>query len=91
MKVNVSGPNSINYMKLMDMAQSVLNAPDIMISDMRFGPANGIAGDLTNAEGEHSVREGNTIYPYKADRIIGKVTSVNATDNGLEVEVTKND
>lgn len=53
MKVNVSGPNSINYMKLMDMAQSVLNAPDIMISDMRFGPANGIAGDLTNAEGEH--------------------------------------
>lgn len=53
MKVNVSGPNSINYMKLMDMAQSVLNAPDIMISDMRFGPANGIAGDLANAEGEH--------------------------------------
>jgi len=53
LKVNVSGPNSINYMKLMDMAQSVLNAPDIMISDMRFGPANGIAGDLTNAEGEH--------------------------------------
>lgn len=52
MKVNVSGPNSINYMKLMDMAQSVLNAPDIMISDMRFGPANGIAGDLMNAEGE---------------------------------------
>lgn len=41
--------------------------------------------------GEHSVREGNTIYPYKADRIIGKVTSVNETDKGLEVEVTKND
>jgi len=41
--------------------------------------------------GEHSVREGNAIYPYKADRIIGKVTSVNETDNGLEVEVTKND
>lgn len=41
--------------------------------------------------GEHSVREGNTIYPYKADRIIGKVTSVKETDNGLEVEVTKND
>ena len=41
--------------------------------------------------GEYSVREGNTFYPYKADRIIGKVTSVNATDNGLEVEVTKND
>lgn len=44
--------------------------------------------------GEHSVREGNEIYPYKAykaDRIIGKVTSVNETDDGLEVEVTKND
>lgn len=41
--------------------------------------------------GEHSVREGSMIYPYKADRIIGKVTSVNETDNGLEVEVTKND
>lgn len=53
MKVNVSGPNSINYMKLMDMAQSVLNSPDVMISDMRFGPANGIAGHLTNAEGEN--------------------------------------
>ena len=52
MKVNVSGPNSINYMNLMDMAQTVLNAPDIMISDMRYGPANGIAGDLMNAEGE---------------------------------------
>lgn len=41
--------------------------------------------------GEHSVRKGNTFYPYKADRIIGKVTSVNETDKGLEVEVTKND
>lgn len=41
--------------------------------------------------GEHSVREGNAFYPYKADRIIGKVTSVKETDNGLEVEVTKND
>lgn len=41
--------------------------------------------------GEHSVREGSMIYPYKADRIIGKVTSVNETDKGLEVEVTKND
>lgn len=41
--------------------------------------------------GEHSVREGNTFYPYKADRIIGKVTSVKETNEGLEVEVTKND
>ena len=41
--------------------------------------------------GDHSVREGNEIYPYKANRIIGKVTSVNETDNGLEVEVIKND
>ncbi len=41
--------------------------------------------------GEHSVKEGNMIYPYKADRIIGKVTSVKETDKGLEVEVTKND
>lgn len=41
--------------------------------------------------GEHSVREGSMIYPYKADRIIGKVASVNETDKGLEVEVTKND
>lgn len=41
--------------------------------------------------GEHSVREGNTIYPYKADRIIGKVASVKESDKGLEVEVTKND
>lgn len=41
--------------------------------------------------GEHTVREGNTFYPYKADRIIGKVTSVKETDKGLEVEVTKND
>ena len=41
--------------------------------------------------GDHSVREGNTFYPYKANRIIGKVTSVKETDNGLEVEVTKND
>lgn len=52
MKVNISGPHSINYMKLVDLAQSVLEAPDVMISDMRFGPANGIAGDLMNAEGE---------------------------------------
>lgn len=52
MKVNISGPHSINYMKLVDLAQSVLDAPDIMISDMRFGPANGISGDLMNAEGE---------------------------------------
>lgn len=52
MKVNISGPHSINYMKLVDLAQSVLQAPDVMISDMRFGPANGIAGDLMNAEGE---------------------------------------
>lgn len=41
--------------------------------------------------GEHSVREGNTFYPYKADRIIGKVASVKESDKGLEVEVTKND
>lgn len=41
--------------------------------------------------GEHSVREGNTFYPYKADRVIGKVTSVKETDKGLEVEVNKND
>lgn len=41
--------------------------------------------------GDHSVREGNTFYPYKANRVIGKVTSVNETDNGLEVEVIKND
>lgn len=41
--------------------------------------------------GEHSVREGNEIYPYKANRVIGKVTSVKETDNGLEVEVIKND
>lgn len=53
MKVNISGPHSINYMKLVDLAQSVLDAPDIMISDMRFGPANGIAGDLMNTEGEN--------------------------------------
>lgn len=52
MKVNISGPHSINYMKLVDLAQSVLEAPDVMISDMRFGPANGLAGDLMNAEGE---------------------------------------
>lgn len=52
MKVNISGPHSINYMKLVDLAQSVLEAPDVMISDMRFGPANGIAGDLMNADGE---------------------------------------
>lgn len=41
--------------------------------------------------GDHTVREGNTIYPYKADQIIGKVASVKETDKGLEVEVTKND
>lgn len=52
MDIHISGANSINYMNLMDMAQSVLEAPDVMISDMRFGPANGIAGDLMNAEGE---------------------------------------
>lgn len=40
---------------------------------------------------EYSVREGNTFYPYKANRIVGKVTSVKETDNGLEVEVIKND
>lgn len=33
----------------------------------------------------------NSKLQHKADRIIGKVTSVKETDNGLEVEVTKND
>ena len=42
MKINVSGPNGLNYMKLMDMAQAILNDPKTMISDMRFGAANGV-------------------------------------------------
>ena len=50
--VKISGPHSINHRKLIDLAQSVMDAPDVMISDMRFGPANGVAGDLMNAEGE---------------------------------------
>lgn len=46
MKVNVSGPHSLNYMKLMDMAQAVLDSPSTVISDMRFGAANGVKGML---------------------------------------------
>ena len=42
MKINVSGPNGLNYMTLMDMAQAILNDPKTMISDMRFGAANGV-------------------------------------------------
>lgn len=46
MKINVSGPHSLNYMKLMDMAQAVLDSPSTIISDMRFGAANGVGGML---------------------------------------------
>lgn len=42
MKINVSGPNGLNYMTLIDMAQAILNDPKTMISDMRFGAANGV-------------------------------------------------
>lgn len=42
MKINVSGPNGLNYMTLIDMAQAILNDPKTMISDMQFGAANGV-------------------------------------------------
>ena len=35
MKINVSGPNGLNYMTLMDMAQAILNDPKTMISDIQ--------------------------------------------------------
>ncbi len=79
--VKISGPHSISYRKLVDLAQSVLDAPDVMISDMRYGPANGIAGDLTNDEGEH-------VYKWYLFTTKGQI-NIDIQENVSEILETK--
>lgn len=52
MKINVSGPNGLSYMTLIDMAQAILSDPKTMISDMRFGAANGVGYKIRIHEGD---------------------------------------
>ena len=43
MRINLSGPRSLDHLKLMGIAGSLLKTDELALSDMRYGAANGKA------------------------------------------------